>query len=150
MTVHPAPWYVGVKRLPYFTEQKNGLKTEVVVVGLDGVARCRHSGGTEAHANPVAERPPGGRRRLLHVGHEPDRDPVGSWTVTTGTEPIPFEAALPNGGNFVLTATGRGAGKLFAVTTYLLLRARRRLHRVGALRPQPDRARPGAQDVEAG
>ena len=30
MTVHPAPWYVGVKRLPYFAEQKNGLKTEIV------------------------------------------------------------------------------------------------------------------------
>ncbi len=116
LTVHPAPWYVGMKRLPYFAEQKNGVKTEIVAVGLDGV--------------PVAGIPV--ELKLIQIQWQSVRRaegsgfytwdtkrteiPIGSWTVTTGTEPIPFEAALPHGGNFVLTATGRGEGDLFAVT----------------------------------
>ena len=150
MTVHPAPWYVGVKRLPYFAEQKNGLKTEIVAVGLDGV--------------PVAGVPV--ELKLTQIQWQSVRRsegggfytwdtkrveiPIGAWTVTTGAAPIPFDATLPNGGNFVLTATGRGNGELFAVTHDVLLCARRRLHRMGALRSQSHRARPRAQDVEAG
>jgi uncharacterized protein YfaS (alpha-2-macroglobulin family) len=117
MTVHPAPWYVGVKRLPYFTEQKNGLKTEVVVVGLDGVAVAGipvELTLTQIQWRSVRRAEGGG---FYTWDTSRIEIPVGSWTVTTGREPIPFEAALPNGGNFVLTATGRGEGKLFAVTT---------------------------------
>ncbi|HEX6465076.1 MAG TPA: MG2 domain-containing protein, partial [Vicinamibacterales bacterium] len=36
LTVHPAPWYIGVKRFPLFVAQKDGLGTELVAVGLDG------------------------------------------------------------------------------------------------------------------
>ena len=36
--VHPAPWYVGLRRPGYFLEQKNGLATEIVTAGLDGTA----------------------------------------------------------------------------------------------------------------
>ena len=36
LLVHPAPFYVGVRRPPYFSEQKTGLDTEIVTVGLDG------------------------------------------------------------------------------------------------------------------
>ena len=32
ITVHPAPWYVGIRRPAYFVEQKTGLKTEIVTV----------------------------------------------------------------------------------------------------------------------
>src|SRR5262249_43769899 len=35
-TVHPAPWYIGVKAIPYLADQKNGLKTEIVAVTPDG------------------------------------------------------------------------------------------------------------------
>ena len=34
LTVHPAPWYVGVRRASYFIDQKAGLKTEIVAVGI--------------------------------------------------------------------------------------------------------------------
>ena len=32
VTVHPADWYIGVRRPNYFIEQKTGLKTELVSV----------------------------------------------------------------------------------------------------------------------
>src|SRR5436305_7901304 len=38
VVVHPAPWYIGIRRLPLFNEQKDGVKTELVAVGLDGKA----------------------------------------------------------------------------------------------------------------
>ncbi len=34
--VQPAPWYVGIRRPDYFLQQRNGLPTEIVAVGLDG------------------------------------------------------------------------------------------------------------------
>ena len=36
VVVHPAPWYVGLKRPDYFVEQKKGLVTEVVTVSPAG------------------------------------------------------------------------------------------------------------------
>jgi uncharacterized protein YfaS (alpha-2-macroglobulin family) len=36
VTVHPAPWYIGIKSIPFFSDQKGGLHTEVVAAGLDG------------------------------------------------------------------------------------------------------------------
>jgi uncharacterized protein YfaS (alpha-2-macroglobulin family) len=47
---------------------------------------------------------------------EREETSIGKWTVTTGEQPIPFQAQLPSGGNFVLKATGKGAAGAFAVT----------------------------------
>jgi uncharacterized protein YfaS (alpha-2-macroglobulin family) len=116
LTVHPAPWYVGVKRLPYFAEQKNGVKTQIVAVGLDGVPVAGipvELKLTQIQWRSVRRSEGGGFYTWDTTKTE---IPIGSWTITTAAEPIPFEAALPNGGNFVLTATGRGEGDLFAVT----------------------------------
>ena len=29
LVVHPAPWYIGIKQVPLFGEQRDGLKTEL-------------------------------------------------------------------------------------------------------------------------
>ena len=76
--------------------------------------------------------------------------PAGSWTVTTARRrrcrsTIPFK----DGGYFVLEARGRGDDGRFAVTRDVVLRARRRLHGVAALRPQPHRAGARAPDLQA-
>src|ERR1044072_6565970 len=34
--VHPAPWYLGIKQMQLFNDQKDGVKTELIAVGLDG------------------------------------------------------------------------------------------------------------------
>ena len=92
------------------------MKTEIVAVGLDGVPVAGipvELKLTQIQWQSVRRAEGGG---FYTWDTKRTEIPIGSWTVTTGSEPIPFEAALPNGGNFVLTATGRGDGALFAVT----------------------------------
>ena len=61
LTVHPAPWYIGVRRPPYFVEQKNGLKTELVAVRPDGTLAAGVPVDRHADADSVEQRAP--RRR---------------------------------------------------------------------------------------
>src|SRR5204862_490111 len=39
-TVHPAPWYVGVKRPSLFVEQKEGFNTSIVAAAPDGTPKA--------------------------------------------------------------------------------------------------------------
>jgi uncharacterized protein YfaS (alpha-2-macroglobulin family) len=116
VVVHPAPWYIGVRRTPYFLEQKNGLETEVVAVGLDGL--------------PVPNVPVlvtltqiqwTSVRRAEGSGFytwdtERKEIPSGSWKVTTGSDPIPVDIAFKQGGYFTLEARGEGSDGRFATT----------------------------------
>src|SRR5262245_3586915 len=116
VTVHPAPWYIGVRRPSYFVEQKQGLKTEIVAVGLD--------------ATPVAGVPVEVKltqiqwlsvRRAEGNGFytwdtERKEVPAGSWKLTTGVEPVPLDVTFANGGYFVLEAKGIAADGRTAVT----------------------------------
>ena len=108
ITVHPAPWYVGIRRPPYFVEQKTGLKTEIVAVAPDGKPCAGVPVDGHADADPVDERAPRRRQRLLHLGHRAQGSPAGTWTVTTAADPVPLDIPLPNGGYFVLEARADG------------------------------------------
>jgi uncharacterized protein YfaS (alpha-2-macroglobulin family) len=115
-TVHPANWYVGIRRLPYFAEQKNGVKTEIVAAGLDGTAVAGvpvEVKLTQIQWESVRRAEGGG---FYAWDTERKEIPIGSWTVTTGEQPVPFETTLPSGGNFVLVATARGEAGRFATT----------------------------------
>jgi uncharacterized protein YfaS (alpha-2-macroglobulin family) len=102
--VHPAPWYVGVRRIPYFADQKTGVQTAVIAVTPDGVPT---PGVTvvvslkQVQWNSVRRAEGGGfytwetERRVIDVG---------SRTVTTSAEPVPVAIPVPSGGSFVLTA----------------------------------------------
>jgi hypothetical protein len=117
LVVHPAPWYIGIRRPPYFLEQMSGLRTEIVAVGLDAVPV---SGVpidvtlTQIQWNSVRRAEGNGfytwdtERKLV---------PAGQWQVTTGADPVPLEIPFANGGFFVLQARGRGAGGLSAVSS---------------------------------
>jgi alpha-2-macroglobulin len=116
VTVHPAPWYVGVKRIPYFADQKAGVKTEIVTAMLDG---------SLAEGVPVALELTQVQwksvRRAEGDGFytwdsEREETSIGKWNITTGSAPVPFDIQLSSGGNFILTATGRGPDGAFAVT----------------------------------
>jgi alpha-2-macroglobulin len=115
--VHPAPWYVGVKKIPYFVDQKVGVQTALIAVTPDGVA----TPGVpitvvlqQIQWNSVRRAEGGGfytwdtERKVIDVG---------SWTVTTGTEPAPLSVPLPSGGSFMLTATAREQDGRSTVTT---------------------------------
>ena len=62
---------------------------------VDG-GRCPRR--SEAHADPVGQRPPGGRRRFYTWDTERQEIPIGSWTVTTGDQPVPFDRPCPPAG----------------------------------------------------
>ena len=67
--VHPAPWYIGIKQLPLFGDQKRRPEDRA----RRGRARRRAGAGRDdrrhADADPVDQRAPRRRQRLLHVGH---------------------------------------------------------------------------------
>ncbi|HEY7500306.1 MAG TPA: MG2 domain-containing protein, partial [Vicinamibacterales bacterium] len=114
--VHPAPWYIGVLRPKYFLEQKDGLKTQIVAAAPDGqpvpgVAVTVKL--TQIQWNSVRR---GESNGFYTWDTERKEVPVGTWTVTTAAEPVPLEAALPNGGYFVLEATAKDTGSRFTKT----------------------------------
>ena len=116
LLVHPASWYIGLRRSSYFVQQKQGLNTAVVAVAPDGqvvpgvtvtvtLTQIQWTSVRRAEGNG-----------FYTWDTERKEVPAGSWTVTTGTEPVPVTATLPNGGYFILEATARDTNKRFAVT----------------------------------
>ncbi len=115
--VHPAPWYIGIRRPSYFLEQKNGLKTDVVTVAPDGqvvagvVVEVKL---TQVQWHSVRRSEGNG----FYTWESERKDvPSGSWKVTTAARPVPLDIQLPSGGYFVLEATAReSAGERHTIT----------------------------------
>jgi hypothetical protein len=105
-----------------FIEQKDGARTEIVAVGLDGMAVGRRAGRRHAHAGPVDERAPRRRQRLLHLGHRAARDPGGQVEVTTAAEPVPLHPSR----TAAISSSRRAAARATAFRRHadLVLRAR--------------------------
>jgi alpha-2-macroglobulin len=123
LTVHPAPWYVGIKSPSYFVDQQKGFQGSFVAVT---------PGGDPAPGVPLkvtlqqvqwnsVRRAEGGgfytwdtERRVIDAG---------SWDVTTTVEGTPLSIPLPSGGYFVLTARaedGEGRSTTSTVAFYSL------------------------------
>ena len=116
ITVHPAPWYIGVRRPGYFVDQKNGLKTEIVAAGIDGSAVAGvpvQVKLTQIQWQMVRRAEGNGfytwdtERKEIAAGH---------WDVTTGNDPAPLTISFASGGYFVLEARGTSSDGRFAVT----------------------------------
>jgi uncharacterized protein YfaS (alpha-2-macroglobulin family) len=117
ITVHPAPWYIGIRRPAYFVDQKAGLKTEVVSVAPDGkvvpgvpvtvtLTQIQWSSVRRAEGNG-----------FYTWDTERKKVPSGSWTVTTAEAPVPLEIPIPNGGYFILEARASADAGRFSTTT---------------------------------
>src|SRR5258708_3909029 len=116
LVVHPAPWYIGIKQLPLFGDQRDGLKTEFIAVGLDGApvpgvkidvtltqiqwTSVRRSEGNGFYAWES-------QRKLV---------PSGQWQATGASGPVTLTAELPAGGYFVLEATADAGQGRFTVS----------------------------------
>jgi uncharacterized protein YfaS (alpha-2-macroglobulin family) len=105
--VHPAPWYVGIRRPPFFVEQRAGFETAVVAVTPDGkvtpgVPVALTLTQVQWHSVRRAE-------GSSFYGWETERREVeaGTWAVTTADQPVPVQLTFPGGGLFVLEATAR-------------------------------------------
>ncbi len=99
-----------------FFEQKSGLNTEVVAVAPDGQAVA----GVTVTVTLTQIQWTSVRRAEGNGFYTWDSErkeiAAGSWTITTGAEPVPLGVTLPNGGYFILKATARDTNKRFAVT----------------------------------
>ena len=149
LLVHPASWYIGVRRPAYFLQQKSGLATEIVAVSPDGQAVAGVPVTvtlTQIQWNSVRRTEGNG---FYTWDTERKEIPIGSWNVTTTAEPVPLQVALPNGGYFVLRRDRARHEQAVHGNAFVVLCARRRLHRLGAIRSQPHRARARAQDLQA-
>jgi hypothetical protein len=117
ITVHPAPWYIGIRQPSYFLEQKNGLKTEVIAVGLDGTATA----GVPVQVTLTQIQWLSVRRAEGNGFYTWDTEkkevPAGSWTVTTTADPVPLDIPFVNGGYFRLQAIGTTTDGRKAITT---------------------------------
>jgi uncharacterized protein YfaS (alpha-2-macroglobulin family) len=116
LTVHPAPWYVGVRRPSYFVDQAGGLNTEFIVANLagQGVAGVPlEITLTQVQWQSVRRAEGNGfytwdtRRVLL---------PAGAWTLTSAVDAVPLSIPFKSGGYYVLEVTGRGDDGRLAVT----------------------------------
>jgi uncharacterized protein YfaS (alpha-2-macroglobulin family) len=116
VTVHPAPWYVGVKRPSYFVEQKAGLQTEFVTVSPAGDV----VGGVPVTVTLTQVQWISVRRAEGNGFYTWDttrqETKAGTWTVTTRGEPVPLSIPLPAGGYFILEAAAKEESGRFAVT----------------------------------
>ena len=102
-------------------------------------------------ADPVAQRAPRRRQRLLHLGHGAQGSAVGRMAPddrgrSGGRSPCRCRPAATSSSRRDAEAD-RGR---FAVTRDSFYALGERLHRVGALRSQPHRSRAGAHDLQAG
>ena len=116
LTVHPADWYIGVRRPSYFVDQKTGLKTELLAVSPSG----QIVPGVQVEVT-LKQIQWNSVRRAEGNGFytwetEKKVVPAGSWTVTTADTPVALDVALPNGGYFELEATARQEPGRYALT----------------------------------
>jgi alpha-2-macroglobulin len=102
--VHPAPWYIGLKRPSLFVDQKDGLSTEVVAVAPNGTPVS----GVLVDVTLVQVQWHSVRRAEGNGFYAWDTErtekEVGHFTVTTGMEPAPLAVPLSEGGSFMLRA----------------------------------------------
>jgi uncharacterized protein YfaS (alpha-2-macroglobulin family) len=116
--VDPAPWYLGVKRPPYFGDVGKGIDTEVVAVDLAGAPVAGVPVKvtlTQVQWNSVRRAEGGG---FYTWDTERKEVPAGEWDVTTADTPAPLHVPLETGGYFVLRATASdGEGRSTTTTT---------------------------------
>ena len=109
VVVHPAPWYIAMRRPDYFADTAKGTSTDLVAVDLKGTAVA---------GVPIT-------LALVHVqwnsvqhseGHgfyswESERveNTVKSWTVTSAATPVHVEVPIAEGGYYELRATAKDA-----------------------------------------
>jgi alpha-2-macroglobulin len=115
--VDAAPFYLGLRRPGYFTEQERGVDTEIVAAGLDGravVGVAVEVTLTQIQWHSIRRAEGGG----FYTWETERREvPAGKWEVTTAQAPAPLHVDLPSGGYFVLKATaGDGEGRSTTTT----------------------------------
>ncbi|MEW6364958.1 MAG: MG2 domain-containing protein [Acidobacteriota bacterium] len=103
--VHPAPWYLALKRPSFFVDSKDGLHSEILAVTPrgDAVPGVKVTATlNQVQWNSVRHAEGGG-----FYWWESQRVEKERWTgeVTTAGQPVPIDVPLEDGGLFVLEVT---------------------------------------------
>ena len=109
VVIHPAPWYIGLRRPDYFADPASGTSVDVVAVDLTGAPVAGVAVTlqlTRVQWNSVRRAEGGG---FYTWDTEEVRTAVGQWTVTSAADPVPAKIPVPEGGYYVLSATARDA-----------------------------------------
>jgi hypothetical protein len=115
----PAEFYIGVKPPPYFAEAARGVETEVVVVGLDGLA----TNGVDVDVTLERIQYNSVRRAVGNGFYEWETErkelKAGQWSVSSQTAPVPLHIPLAEGGEYRLTARATdSAGRTTTTRTW--------------------------------
>ncbi|HET7705847.1 MAG TPA: alpha-2-macroglobulin family protein [Thermoanaerobaculia bacterium] len=112
----PAEFYVGVKPPPYFAEAADGVATEIIVAGLDGLAVS----GIPVEVKVERIQYNSVRRAVGNGFYEWETErkelPAGEWTITSQAAPVPLRIPLAEGGEYRLTARATDAGQRTTTT----------------------------------
>ena len=103
--VHPAPWYIGLRRPAYFADTATGTAVDVVAADLQGRAVAGVPVSltlTRVQWNSVRRAEGSG---FYTWDTEEVRVPAGEWSVTSAGTPVPLSIPVPEGGYYILTAT---------------------------------------------
>lgn len=105
--VDPAPWYVGVRRLPYFAEAGKAIETQLVAADLSG----KPAAGVKITARLVqvqwhAVRRAEGRGFYTWETARKEVD-AGRFEVTSAAEPVALSIPVPRGGYYLLKAEAK-------------------------------------------
>jgi alpha-2-macroglobulin len=103
--VHPAPWYLGFKPIPYFVRAEDGIATEIIAARPDGTLAPSVDVElklTQIQWHSVRRGEGSGFYQWETERREIDR---GRWSVTSADEPVPLHLPITEGGYYLLTAT---------------------------------------------
>jgi hypothetical protein len=104
VVVHPAPWYIGVRRPAFFADVATGTSVDVVAVNHQGTAVAGIAvtlSLVHVQWNSIQRAEGSG-----YYSWETERieTPAGEWPVTTAMTPVTLKIPLPEGGSYLLRA----------------------------------------------
>jgi len=107
--VHPASWYLGLKRPGFFADTKTGVVSEVVAI----TPRGERTAGVAVHATLtqvqwISVRRAEGEGMYVWESEVRKRE-VWAKDLTTAKEPVPLTGPLAEGGDYVLSVTATDA-----------------------------------------
>lgn len=103
--VEGTPWYIGVKRPPYFADTASGVDTEIVAAGLDGLAVPGVNVKVELKRLQWVSARQAEGEGFYEWDSERKEIAAGEWTVVTKADPVPLKIPLTEGGEYLLIAT---------------------------------------------
>ncbi|HEY0787271.1 MAG TPA: MG2 domain-containing protein, partial [Thermoanaerobaculia bacterium] len=111
LLVHPAPWYVGLRRPDWFVASPSTITTEIAAASpsgeiVPGVSVEVTLTRVQWHSVRRAE-----GDGFYTWESERREEPAGSWKVTTESQPVPLQIPIDRGGSYMVRATAASEGR---------------------------------------